>query len=139
MVVNDARGSGVSEHIMLAYKDLARSKGLNAVNAPIRPTLKPQYPLAPIERYIQWLRDDGSNFDPWIRMQERIGAKFVEVTHDSTVITGSVAEWEAWTDMRFPETGEYIISGGHAPLYINGENDTGRYAEPHVWYTYDIA
>ncbi len=138
MVVNDARGSGISEQIMLAYKDLAQSKGFNAVNVPVRPTLKSQYPLASIERYIHWLRDDGSSFDPWIRMQERTGANFVEITLDSTVITGSVADWEVWTDMRFPESGEYIISGGHAPLVINGENNSGRYAEPHVWYSYDM-
>jgi len=139
MVVNDARGSGVSENIMQAYKDLALSKGFNAVYVPVRPTLKTQYPLTPIERYIHWLRDDGTSFDPWIRMQERTGAKFAEITHDSTVICGSVADWEAWTQMRFPESGEYIISGGHAPLVINGENNSGRYAEPHVWYSYDIA
>ena len=138
MVVNDARGSGISKQIILAYKDLAQSKGFNAVNVPVRPTLKSQYPLASIERYIHWLRDDGSSFDPWIRMQERTGANFVEITLDSTVITGSVADWEVWTDMRFPESGEYIISGGHAPLVINCENNSGRYAEPHVWYSYDM-
>ena len=64
---------------MIAYKELAQSKKFNAVNVPVRPTLKSQYPLAPIERYIHWLRDDGSNFDPWIRMQERTGAKFIEI------------------------------------------------------------
>ena len=138
MVVNDARGSGISKQIILAYKDLAQSKGFNAVNVPVRPTLKSQYPLASIERYIHWLRDDGSSFDPWIRMQERTGANFVEITLDSTVITGSVADWEVWTDMRFPESGEFIISGGHAPLVINCENNSGRYAEPHVWYSYDM-
>ena len=136
MVVDDARGSGVSERIISAYKELASAGGLKAVCVPVRPTLKPLYPLAPIQRYITWTRENGEKFDPWLRMQERTGAKFTEIAYDSTVITAPVSDWEAWTGMQFPESGEYVIQGGHVPLVIDCENDTGRYSEPHVWYTY---
>ena len=138
MVVDDARGSGVSERIISAYKDLASADGLKAICVPVRPTLKPLYPLAPIQRYITWTRENGEKFDPWLRMQERTGAEFTEITHDSTVITAPVSDWETWTGMKFPETGEYVIQGGHVPLVIDCENDTGRYSEPHVWYTYQV-
>ena len=136
MVVDDARGSGVSERIISAYKDLASTNGLKAICVPVRPTLKPLYPLAPIQRYITWTRENGEKFDPWLRMQERTGAQFTEITYDSTVITATVSEWESWTGIKFPESGEYVIQGGHVPLVIDCENDTGRYSEPHVWYTY---
>ena len=47
--------------------------------------------------------------------------------------TGTVAEWEQWTEMAFPESGEYVIPGGQATLAIDREQDVGRYAEPNVW------
>lgn len=138
MVVDDARGSGVSERIISAYKELASTDGLKAVCVPVRPTLKPLYPLAPIQRYVTWTRENGEKFDPWLRMQERTGAQFTEIAYDSTVITAPVSDWESWTGMKFPESGEYVIQGGHVPLVIDRENDTGRYSEPHVWYTYQL-
>lgn len=139
IVVDDARGAGVSRRIITAYNDLASANGIRAVCVPIRPTLKPLYPLTPIDRYLNWTQENGEKFDPWLRMQERSGAKFTEIAYDSTVITASVTDWEAWTEMKFPESGEYVIDGGHVPLVINCENDIGRYAEPHVWYTYKLA
>ena len=138
MVVDDARGSGVSERIISAYKDLASADGLKAICVPVRPTLQPLYPLAPIERYATWTRENGEKFDPWLRMQERTGAKFTEIANDSTVITAPVSDWEAWTGIKFPESGEYVILGGHVPLVIDCEIDIGRYSEPHVWYTYQL-
>ena len=71
-------------------------------------------------------------------MQERTGAKFTEIANDSTVITAPVSDWEAWTGIKFPESGEYVILGGHVPLVIDCEIDIGRYSEPHVWYTYQL-
>ena len=138
MVVDDARGSGASERIIAAYKDLAAAAGINNLCVPVRPTLKPLYPLTPIERYVTWTRENGEKFDPWLRMQERTGAQFTEIAGDSTVITAPVSDWEAWTGLKFPDSGEYVIQGGHVPLAIDRENDTGRYSEPHVWYTYRL-
>jgi len=48
-------------------------------------------------------------------------------------ITGSVSDWEDWTGMRFPETGEYIVPGGLVPVSISTEQDQGLYMEPNVW------
>ena len=48
-------------------------------------------------------------------------------------ITGSVADWEAWTGMAFPESGSYVFPGGLASLAINRDNDLGSYWEPNVW------
>ncbi len=46
---------------------------------------------------------------------------------------GSVADWEAWTGMRFPESGQYVVPGALNPVTIDREADQGRYIEPNVW------
>ena len=48
-------------------------------------------------------------------------------------ITGSVADWESWTRMRFPETGDYVFPAGLATVRIDRGADTGQYWEPNVW------
>ena len=61
-----------------AARQAAAAAGLASVIAPVRPTLKERYPLIPIERYVEWRRDDGSHFDPWIRVHERVGGEIVQ-------------------------------------------------------------
>jgi hypothetical protein len=51
---------------------------------------------------------------------------------------GTVAEWEQWTGMRFPESGEYIIPGALQPAQIDRENDTGRCDDPNVWMRHPV-
>jgi hypothetical protein len=51
-------------------------------------------------------------------------------------ITAPVAEWEEWTEMRFPESGTYIVPGALTTVEI--ENDFGRYVEPNVWMLHKV-
>ena len=46
---------------------------------------------------------------------------------------GAVADWESWTKMRFPETGDYVFPQGLALLNIDRADDRGSYWEPNVW------
>jgi hypothetical protein len=48
-------------------------------------------------------------------------------------MTGTVADWEAWTGMAFPATGEYVIPDGLSTLHIDRAADSGTYTEPNVW------
>jgi hypothetical protein len=48
-------------------------------------------------------------------------------------MTGTVAEWEAWSDMVFPASGDYVIPNGLASLHIDVDADEGIYVEPNVW------
>ena len=48
-------------------------------------------------------------------------------------ITGTVAEWEEWTNLPLPESGAYVFPGGLATVEIDRERDGGRYWEPNVW------
>ena len=99
----------------------------------MRPSLKHRYPLAPIERYIEWRREDGKLLDPWLRVHEDAGAKLIRVASESMRISGSVAEWEDWTKLVFPETGTYVVPGALVPVEIDRERDEGVYVEPNVW------
>jgi hypothetical protein len=99
----------------------------------VRPTLKARYPLTPIERYIEWSRPDGAPLDPWIRTHWRLGARVLAPAPRSQVITGTVDEWQTWTGMAFPDSGDYIIPGGLDTLRIDRSTDQGTYVEPNVW------
>ena len=125
------QGRGLSGAALTAMADIGRANGLTSLIAPVRPNWKERYPLTQIERYVRWRREDGLLFDPWLRVHERAGASILRSEPESLRITGTVAEWEEWVGMRFPEDGEYVFPGGLAPLTI--DSGTGRYWEPNVW------
>ena len=97
----------------------------------MRPSWKERYPLAPIERYITWRRDDGQLLDPWMRLHERLGARVSTPLAHSMRITGTVGEWEAWTGLAFPEAGDYVFPHGLAP--VRWRTASAGYLEPNVW------
>jgi hypothetical protein len=119
--------------LLRAMSGLAREAGLGSLIAPVRPSLKDRYPITPIERYARWTRPDGSPFDPWVRVHTLLGARIGPVIPRSLHITGTVAEWESWTQLRFPETGGYVFPAGLATVRIDRERDLGEYWEPNIW------
>jgi len=133
------RGQGMSPAAVRAMVDLARAHGLGALIAPVRPAAKSAYPLAPMERYVRWENADGLPLDPWIRVHARMGAVILAVAPRTIVIEGTVADWERWTDMRFPDSGPYVVPGALQPLGIDREQDLGRYEDPNVWMRHLIA
>jgi GNAT superfamily N-acetyltransferase len=133
LIASESRGQGLSSRMIRRMAEIGRDHGLDTLIAPVRPTLKDRYPLAPMERYIRWRRPDGTHFDPWLRTHERLGAEIVKVAPQSTSAPGSVAEWEEWAQMAFPETGAYVVPGALVPVEIDRERDVGLYVEPNVW------
>jgi hypothetical protein len=127
------QGGGLSRIAVETLVSLARSHGLADVVVPLRPTWKERYPLTPIERYVTWRREDGLPFDPWLRVHVRLGADVLAPSPRSLRITGTVAEWEEWTGIAFPESGTYVFPHGLAPVAIDREADLGSYWEPNVW------
>jgi GNAT superfamily N-acetyltransferase len=125
------QGGRLSSRMIETFIENARVAGLASVLAPVRPTWKERYPLIPIEEYAQWRREDGSHFDPWIRIHEVVGGELLAPAPRSMVMRAPVAEWEAWTGMRFPADGEYVFPGALATLVV--EDGVGTHVEPNVW------
>jgi GNAT superfamily N-acetyltransferase len=127
------QGRGLSGFVIEGMRAAAARAGLDALVAPVRPTLKTRYPLTPMERYLGWRREDGQLFDPWLRLHERLGAEILGVCPGSLIVEGAVAEWEEWTGMVFPDSGRYVVDGALVPVEIDREENVGRYVEPNVW------
>ena len=127
------RGQGLSRLIVETMRGMAAQWKFDALVAPVRPTLKSAYPLTPMERYVRWTDEEGLPLDPWMRVHARMDAEVLRVIPRSMVIAGTVREWEAWTQMRFPDSGSYVVPGALEPVAIDRERDEGRYADPNVW------
>jgi hypothetical protein len=135
-VVADRQGRGLSRLVIEAMATAARRADLAPLLAPVRPSRKDRYPLTPIDRYAAWRRPDGLPFDPWLRVHARLGATMLRTEPKSLQIEASVAEWERWTEMTFPEDGEYVFPSGLAPLVVRA--GAGAYWEPNVWMLHDV-
>jgi hypothetical protein len=138
MIPRAVQGRGLSARALEAMVTIARQHGFDSLIAPVRPSWKERYPLVPIDRYAAWRRPDGLLFDPWLRVHERLGADVLRPEPESLRITGAVSEWEGWTGMVFPESGEYWFPGGLATLDVDRDADTGAYWEPNIWMRHPV-
>jgi GNAT superfamily N-acetyltransferase len=129
MVSPEHRGRGISRVMLEHMRRLAAPVG--ELVAPVRPTLKERYPLITVERYVEWRRDDGAHFDPWIRTHERVGGRVTGTAQDSMVIEAPVTEWADWTGLAFPSDGDYVVPGALVPVSVRDGH--GTYREPCVW------
>ncbi len=132
-VGNGETKRGLAGEVLRALHARGIEAGLSRVIAPLRPTLKSRYPLTPMASFATWSRGDGLSIDPWIRTHQRMGATILAPAARSMVITGSVTEWEAWTDMVFPETGAYVVPAALGLVEIDRERDIGTYVEENLW------
>jgi GNAT superfamily N-acetyltransferase len=135
-VLPERQGTRLSSRMIDAMRAVGAEHGLRTLIAPVRPTLKERYPLIPIERYITWRRADGSHFDPWLRIHERVGGEILAAAPESMTMEAPVADWQAWTGLAFPDDGDYVVPGMLAPLVVRGP--VGRHVEPNVWVAHPI-
>src|SRR5262249_45647436 len=133
LIAPEYRGQALSSRMISRMSEIGRDHGLDTLIAPVRPNLKDSYPLTPMERYIEWRRPDGQLLDPWLRTHERLGAEIPKVGPESSRVPGTVAQWEEWAGLAFPESGSYVVPGALAPVEIDRERDEGLYIEPNVW------
>ncbi|HEX6271187.1 MAG TPA: hypothetical protein VFZ43_13185 [Anaerolineales bacterium] len=132
------QGRGLSIPIIEAVRAVSKAKGFPALVIPARPTEKSKYPLISIDDYVNWRTEDGLVFDPWLRVHARAGGRIIKTCHESKTVRGTRPEWEAWTGMKFPQTGKYVIPGALVPIQMNIEKDEGIYIEPNVWLLHQI-
>lgn len=133
VVAGRLKGRGLAGQLLTVLRDAAVRAGLTRVIAPVRPTLKERYPLTPVETFMTWTRPDGTALDPWIRTHLRMGATILAAAPASQAMTGTVAEWEQWSGIALPSTGDYVIPCGLSVLHIDREADLGTYIEPNIW------
>ena len=127
------QGMGISRRLIETMRGMAQAQGFASLVAPVRPSWKAKYPLTPMERYVTWADASGAPFDPWLRTHWRLGARIIKVAPQSMRMPGTVAEWEEWTGLRFPESGRYVVPGALEPIEIDCERNIGVYIEPNVW------
>jgi GNAT superfamily N-acetyltransferase len=127
------QGGGLAGKTLTALRERAAAAGLQRVIAPVRPAIKSRYPLTPMANFARWTRGDGLHIDPWIRTHQRLGADILTPAPRAMLITGTVAEWEGWADMAFPETGQYVVPDALDLVDIDREQDRGTYAETNLW------
>jgi GNAT superfamily N-acetyltransferase len=139
MVAKDHQRQGLSSAVLREMTSIASDNNLSDLIAPVRPTLKSLYPLTPMERYVRWKRADGLAFDPWMRVHEQLGAEQLQIVPQAMTVEGSVGEWEDWTGLSFPESGQYIVAGALQPVTIDREADVGHYADPNVWMRHPVS
>jgi GNAT superfamily N-acetyltransferase len=132
-VVAQHRRKGLAGSALRALRDRAGADGLERMIAPARPTLKHRYPLIPIGEYASWTRADGSPFDPWLRTHRRLGARLLAPEPDAMRIVGSVSDWEEWTGVELPASGEFVVPEALTPITVDRERDRVHYVEPAVW------
>ena len=132
-IAKSRQGQGLSKELLKGMKWIAASHGLGNLIAPVRPSVKSKYPLIPMERYCEWTNSNGALFDPWLRTHSRLGAEVLGVEPESMYISGTVAQWEQWAGMRFPESGSYVVPGALVPIIVDTEQDRAIYVEPNVW------
>jgi GNAT superfamily N-acetyltransferase len=138
-ILPEYQGRGLSGRMLREMGDIGRLHGLGALIAPVRPSWKERYPLTPIERYATWTRADGLPFDPWQRVHARMGGEILLPEPRSLHVTGTVSEWESWTELVFPESGEYVFPRGLALLAVDRDADECHYWEPNVWTRHDLS
>lgn len=137
-VAPDYRNKGISAILLNQLKILCQNQQLKNLIVPVRPVLKKNYPLIPIEDYIQWKDKKGFLFDPWLNKHISLGAKIAKICKHSTQVTASIKQWEEWTGLIFPGDGFYIIKEALNPLKIDYTHNQGLYIEPNIWVYYPI-
>ena len=134
----DYQSQGLSAKMVEAMRAIARSKGFQHLVAPVRPSQKSRYPLISIDDYVKWTDAEGLPFDAWLRVHVRAGARLIKPCHEAMTISGSRADWEAWTGLKFPQSGRYHVPGALNPMEMNVEEDEGVYIEPNVWLVHPL-
>ena len=134
----DYQSQGLSSTMIQAMRAIGESKGFKHLVAPVRPNQKSKYPLISIDDYIKWTSDEGLPFDAWLRVHARLGARILKPCHEGMIMRATRAEWETWTDLKFPQSGTYFIPGALNPMEMDLEKDEGVYVEPNVWMVHEI-
>lgn len=134
----DYRSQGLSTPMLEAVSAVTLAKGHEALIIPVRPSEKSKYPLTSLDDYVNWQNEKGLPFDAWLRVHARLGGRIIKVCQRSKTVRGTRPDWEKWTGLKFPQSGQYVIPGALNPIQIDAEIEAGIYIEPNVWMVHGI-
>ena len=127
-----AQGLGISKILIRQVKENLRKMGYKFLVAPIRPSLKSNYPNMSIEQYLNMESEKGEIFDPWLRVHIKLGAEKLNICPNSYCVKASLKKWEEWLGHSIPSgEKEFLPTQALNPVIIEG--DIGTYIEPNVW------
>lgn len=127
------RGRGFSSAMLDAMRHAVVRAGFRDLVAPVRPTRKHLEPHTSMSDYAARLRDDGLPWDPWLRTHVRAGGVISQACPASMTVSGSLAQWRAWTGLAFDVDGPIEVPGALVPVHAVLAHDYAVYVEPNVW------
>lgn len=140
VVVNPQhQGKGLSSAAVAVMRTIAAELGLAQIVIPVRPDGKSRFPLVSMETYLAWTGPEGLPQDNWLRVHARAGGRILRTCPRAMEITGTVADWERWTGLSFPLTGDHLVPGALVPVSFDLAADRGVYVEPNVWVVHEVA
>jgi hypothetical protein len=83
--------------------------------------------------YVAERRPDGLPVDAWLRVHERAGGTVERIAPVSMTVSGSLAEWRAWTGLPFDRDGDVEVPGALSPVRCDTAHGHAVYVEPNVW------
>jgi amino acid adenylation domain-containing protein/non-ribosomal peptide synthase protein (TIGR01720 family) len=133
VVGKERTGLGLGMLLLKAFKALATAHGLARILVPVRPTGKSEHPEMTFEQWCAQRRSDGLPADSWLRVHERLGARWLRIDTKSQLIRAPLAQWEIWGKCLFPTSGQYNVKHALQPVLVNVEEGWGEYHDPCVW------
>ena len=105
------RSKGYARLMIRALVELAETKGLRGLVAPVRPSAKGAASLGAHRDYMAWTDESGRVYDPWLRSHLSVGGKMIGPCERSMVVHEPIAFWENWSKQRFEQSGAYALEG----------------------------
>jgi hypothetical protein len=124
---------GLARLMLTVLRDAVAELGLGSLIAPVRPSHKHLEPCTPMSEYADRVREDGLPVDPWLRTHVRVGGRLAGTAPTSWVVSGTLAEWRAWTGLPFDRGGPVEVPGALTAVQCDLEGDYAVYVEPNVW------
>jgi hypothetical protein len=133
------RHRGFARDMINMMRAVAGTKKCWGVIAPVRPSVKSEYPLVSMDEYVSWTDSRGRIFDPWLRSHVAAGGKINGVCARSMVVDQPIEFWRDWAEPTSLESdGTVPFAGALAPLHVNTRTGMARYVEANVWVTHRL-
>lgn len=131
IVADHFQGQGLASALVQGFRALARQQGLEHFLGPVRPVGMSEG--VSVERWAQLRDDNNEPLDFWLRTHLRLGARELGVATHSQKIEGTLAQWQAWSGVRFDRPGAWTIDETLQAVQVDLQNNLAVYHDPSIW------